>query len=149
MRQVSGLTLWPMSAVDMWCQSCKNAYHSIVTWMPLYCHSDNISTQLPLDVHSTATWLECQLTANPVSLTCHLSATWILKTTNGVSLKCHWNANWLSMECHSTATESPIDCQWNVTRVPLEWQWTVSRMQMDCHLNVNCLPMECQCQLTN
>ena len=124
-HQVSGLILWPVSEGDRWCQSSTNANHSIVTWMPLYCHSDNISTPLPLNYHLTATWLECQLTANPVSLNCHLSATGMLKTTNGMSLtlkyhsnvtqqplKCHWNAHRLPIKCELKANWMPIDCQW-------------------------------------
>ena len=73
-HQVSGLILWPVSEGDRWCQSCTNANHSIVTWMPLYCHSDNISTPLPLNCHLTGVSIDCQSSVTELPIECHVNA---------------------------------------------------------------------------
>ena len=102
--------------------------------------------------------IECQLTANRVSLDYHWNVNWRpLKcqlTDNPVSLNCHWNSNWLSMKCQLSANGMPIgfnskpgprsfpSIEGN-TRGPCPWvefpqcqscQWTVD-WPILCHLN--------------
>ena len=100
--------------------------------------------------HWTST---CQLTANPVSMNCHLSATGMIKTTNGVPLNCHSKANWLPIRCHLTAIWVPLECL--ILPMGCHWtttcQLTANPVSMNCHWNAEdyqCstaeLPLECQ-----
>ena len=121
--------------------------HELFTYSQLLPLTRTILMQTTFQVHQS-NWINCQLPANYLSVTCQLLVSHLPITcqspVNYLSVTCQLPVSHLSIICQSPANYLLVTCQLPVSHLPITCQSPVNYLPITCQSPANYVSVTCQ-----